>query len=61
LGAVVTKQVVQEKLVRCIASQNEQMIHDRVIVSIGVECRGRVTALGSHRWTKGLVATVDLY
>ena len=24
----------------------------------GIECIGRVTEAGSHRWTKGLVATV---
>ena len=39
---------------RCSASQNEQMIHDRFHRRRTVECRGRVTALGLHRWTKGL-------
>jgi len=30
-----------------------------IVGSKGVEeCRGRVTAFGSHKWTKGLVATV---
>ena len=32
-----------------------------IVGSIGVECRGRVTAFGSHRRTKGLVATVVIF